>query len=535
MEWCPPLDSVTVKIPKIHFGKKLRGRIVVGTETFDGQFEDLEKFVPSKLTRRQVVSKFAAIFDLFGHLTPETARMKKNVRIATLETADWDAQVSPETRSNVIKDLWRLYKLQGLKFNRAKIPFDAKNTKLHLVGCVDAADSLKIMGVWARFERKSGGFSSQLLIGRSLLSRGGTIPKEELEAMTAGSNLLWICRQALEGWLEDYSLYGDSVISLCWITSENKRLSLFHRNRVVQVRMNTDLTKLYHVRTEHNPADIGTRPDKVKEDSVGPNSVWENGMEWMQDSFDKAIEMDIIKPAGSLRLKNDEEEEFEKGLIFEKCPEILIRGHSAFVTNRVDKMLERATFSEYLFQPSKFDFRKIIRVTAIMLQYLRKQKVKLEKFFGNRHSFRVFHAKVGTDVKLSLQETGLYNFLAADTGGSAGKEATESGILSITDEDISRAMEYWYRKGTAEVKEFNKQELLSKIAVEKDGILFSRSRIMDGQRFVMTGGFDKDSLGLEVSLNLSTPVLDRFSLISYSIANFVHHEVGQHASYETCF
>ena len=301
MEWCPPVDSVTVKIPQIHFGKKSRGRLVVGTETFDGELADLEKFVPSKLTRRQVVSKFAAIFDLFGHLTPETARMKKNVRSATQETADWDAFVSPETRSEVVKDLWRLYKLQGLKFSRAKIPFDAKNTRLHLVGCVDAADSLKIMGVWARFERKSGDFSSQLLIGRSLLSRGGTIPKEELEAMTAGSNLLWICRKALEGWLEDYALCGDSVITLCWITSENKRLSLFHRNRVVQVRLNTDLSKLYHVRTEFNPADIGTRPEKVKEDSVGPNSIWENGMEWMKGSFDEASKLDIIKPAGSLR------------------------------------------------------------------------------------------------------------------------------------------------------------------------------------------------------------------------------------------
>ena len=102
---------------------------------------------------------------------------------------------------------------------------------------------------------------------------------EELEVMTAGSNLLWICRRALGGWLDDYGLFGDSVIAICWVTSENKRLSLFHRNRVVQTRMNTDLDRIYHVRTEYNPSDLGTRPDQVKEDSVGPNSVWENGME----------------------------------------------------------------------------------------------------------------------------------------------------------------------------------------------------------------------------------------------------------------
>ena len=199
-------------------------------------------------------------------------------------------------------------------------------------------------------------------------------------------------------------------------------------------------------------------------------------------------------------------------------------------------MSKRAIFSKYLFQPTKYDFRKVIRVTAIMLQYLRKQKIKVEKAFGNKHKFRVLLAQVDTKKNLAVEETVLSDIFACTTdSGHDGKGVTKDAILSISDADISRAMEYWYRKGTAEVKEFNSKELLSKIAVEKDGILFSRSRIMDGQRFVMTGGFDKDSLGLEVSLNLMTPVLDRYSPISYSIATFVHQEVGQHAGYETCF
>ena len=58
---------------------------------------------------------------------------------------------------------------------------------------------------------------------------------------------------------------------------------------------------------------------------------------------------------------------------------------------------------------------------------------------------------------------------------------------------------------------------------------------MAGQRFVVAGGFGKNSLGLEVGMNLMTPVLDRWSPISYSIANFVHHETGQHSGYETCY
>ena len=117
---------------------------------------------------------------------------------------------------------------------------------MNLVAAVDASNELKIAGVWARFLRKNGEYSSQLIIGRSLLVKeGSSIPKEELEAATIGSNLLWIVRKALDKWLGSYVLLVDSVIALCWITSENKILSLFHRNRVNQVRMNMDLDCLY--------------------------------------------------------------------------------------------------------------------------------------------------------------------------------------------------------------------------------------------------------------------------------------------------
>ena len=44
--------------------------------------------------------------------------------------------------------------------------------------------------------------------------------------------------------LEDFALLGDSVIALCWVMSEKKRRSIFHRNRTMQVRLNTDLVLL---------------------------------------------------------------------------------------------------------------------------------------------------------------------------------------------------------------------------------------------------------------------------------------------------
>ena len=56
--------------------------------------------------------------------------------------------------------------------------------------------------------------------------------------------------------------------------------------------------------------------------------------------------------------------------------------------------------------------------------------------------------------------------------------------MCITDEDVSLALQYWYRVGSREVSKFNKKEFIEKATVEKDGILFCKSRIMDGQRGV---------------------------------------------------
>ena len=316
LQWITEIDSISVKIPPLHFGKKVRGKLVVGTKIFDGTMEsELDKFVPKELTRRQIVSKFASIYDPRGEFIPITAAMKVHLRKVVFETANngvWDGIISDESRSTWVHNFWRLHQLRGVQFHRTRVPTDAANLNLELIAAADAANELKIFAVWGRFLRTNGKYSSQLIIGRSLLAKeDSTIPKNELEALTCGSNLLWIVRKALSGWCkDDYVLLSDSVISLCWVTSENKRLGLFHRNRTNQVRYNTDLEKLYFVSSEFNPADQGTRADKVSLNSVGPESSWENGLPWMDQSIEEAVKGDILKPVAELRMADNEFDEF---------------------------------------------------------------------------------------------------------------------------------------------------------------------------------------------------------------------------------
>ena len=57
----------------------------------------------------------------------------------------------------------------------------------------------------------------------------------------------------------------------------------------------------------------------------------------------------------------------------------------------------------------------------------------------------------------------------------------------LTDQYLNMALTHLYRKASSEVKKFNKEKVVQKIAVEEDQILFSKSRIIDTTSFAEMG------------------------------------------------
>ena len=109
----------------------------------------------------------------------------------------------------------------------------------------------------------------------------------------------------------------------------------------------------------------------------------------MKRGIEEAMEAQILTPAKDLRMQKEEKEAFEQGLVFEKFPEILVKGHSAFLTSRVDKKKARAEFSNYIIQPTKFNFRKIMRITVCIFAFL----IKIGFVKKSETKFRMFSAK----------------------------------------------------------------------------------------------------------------------------------------------
>ena len=88
-----------LKVPLLHFGKKRRGRLRDDTKFFSGDQKEIDKFVPRKLSRRMVTSKFASIFDLSGKLGPVLAEAKDLLRDTIEPTTDWDVPMPEELRN----------------------------------------------------------------------------------------------------------------------------------------------------------------------------------------------------------------------------------------------------------------------------------------------------------------------------------------------------------------------------------------------------------------------------------------------------
>ena len=170
------------------------------------------------------------------------AEAKVLLRDTIIATPDWDSAMPEELRNKWLSQFMLWETLRGLRFDRAVMPVDAVDKKLRLIMLCDASNTMLVAGCWGGFQRKTGEWSCKHILSRTLLAeKNSTIPKGELQSLTNASNMCWLIRKLLTEWVDSYILCGDSVIALCWVSSEKRSLSMFHRNRVIQIRRGSKL------------------------------------------------------------------------------------------------------------------------------------------------------------------------------------------------------------------------------------------------------------------------------------------------------
>ena len=85
-------------------------------------------------------------------------------------------------------------------------------------------------------------------------------------------------------------------------------------------------------------------------------------------------------------------------------------------------------------------------------------------------------------------------------------------LIKLSDEELSAALDYLFKKAANEVKEYNTKKDVEKVAIEEDGVLYHKSRLLEAAEIKAVGHL-ADSINLETftGIGFKVPVIDQHS------------------------
>ena len=175
-----------------------------------------------------------------------------------------------------------MQEINSISYKRAVVPDDAVSLDISTIDAGDASSKVACAAVYARFKRKDGSHSCQLVFSRSkLIPNGMTLPRAELLAATLNAHKGEVVKRSFYQNHKKHFKLTDSQITLYWIHSNQKPLKQWVRNRVIEIRRFTKPDNWMFVQSKNMIADIGTRKGSKITD-VDQNSTWINGFSWMR-------------------------------------------------------------------------------------------------------------------------------------------------------------------------------------------------------------------------------------------------------------
>ena len=253
-------------------------------------------------------------------------------------------------------------------------------------------------------------------------------------------------------------------------------MHIFHRLRVSNIRNKVDPTELYHVEGKQNISDTGTRPDLLRPDDIVPGSEWMTGLPWMRLGIDDAMKTGVIKHVDEIKLDNEARKQFKEGVLLDSSLNFTV--HSIEDDPRYvvpKKVLEREEFSNYVYPPLKRGFKSFIRIASLVLLAAKKFKVGMVRARTLRGE-TVSDGSTPDSLKSQPAKFSMFHVSSNSQSPSIVqmyRANLSTGVhhVLLDDRDLSRALEYVYRKTTAEFLHFNGVKLDDKIGMVHDGIL----------------------------------------------------------------
>ena len=534
-KWYPKVDKISLVSGDMMFSQKRRGKKSEG--------------VPENLTRVQCASKVAELFDLAGLATPITCGWKLDLRSLVDEKLDWEDRIPIELKSLWLQNFQTLQDLCEVQFNRCVVPADAVSLDVDTIEFGDASESLYCAAIYARFLRKDGSYSCQLIFSRSKLVPPGTsIPRAEFLAAHMNATIGHVAHIAIGDLLKASVKLTDSQVTLFWISDTRNPLKQWTRNKAVEIDRLAPRKDWFYIRSADNIADMGTRKGASIAD-ISDGSHWRNGYKWMQgDSKDFPI-----ASVEEVKFQQTDVDAIKKESLRPEIVDVLFCQNqtsprcyvvdTSYAVRKVqsEALTKRYEFAEYIIDPNRYRFRKVIRVMALVVVFVRNfvrkwSKEKKSVFHLNDSSFTQFSKNVLSDLSVETYLVTCGNvYSVRSVRGLVSYFSSQAGlVVHLSEEDLTFALNYFYRKCTLEVKHFVDKKSYEKISVEKDGILYYSGRILPSQEF---GGILKlsDVMIDLTSTTFSVPLVDKMSPFAYALVNDVHwySPVAKHSGNET--
>ena len=357
-----------------------------------------------RLTKRELLSVTAKLFDPIGWLGPIVIRFKILLQRLWVLGIKWDDFLPHEIQEEWNQMKRDLQSLRDFTLQRCVVPQTKIETvQLHLF--TDASEQACAAVIYSRITDTDGFVSVNLVAGKNRVAPIKTVslPRLELCGAHLGVKLLVKIKEILNlTSLPEQEVFGwtDSTIVLQWLAQLPRTWTIFVANRVSEVQQNLPRSNWNHVSSSSNPADSSSRGTTLE--LLQSSSLRWNGPEWLHEPQD-------LWPKTKLQ----------------QIEPIEIRGQTA--NNIIQSTSLAVTQLNLIFRHDQYSsFSKLIRVVARVL-------MAIDKFKRTNRSSDVTVTDL-TSAKLKiLAEHQLHYYATEHQTLKTGKELSkQSKILNLT-------------------------------------------------------------------------------------------------------
>lgn len=234
------------------------------------------------ITKRQVLSDIARLYDPMGWIAPVVIKAKEFMQTLWKEQLDWDDELNQE-----LLGIWTKYREELDEIKDVLIPrwyHSYPDCRYELHAFSDASRAAYAAVVYLRVTDTENRIHVNLVTAKTKVApieKEVSIPRLELCGAALAAKLLHEVAQVMSIPKENQYAWTDSTVVLAWLKGTPSRWTTFVSNRVSNILNILDYDQWGHVSTHSNPADCASRGCKPAE--LINNSLWWTGPKWLSD------------------------------------------------------------------------------------------------------------------------------------------------------------------------------------------------------------------------------------------------------------